>query len=671
MVSDGNYRLGSNKQIMLIDKDVDIISFTNSVLRASSITPPTWLDQRRDMIVIGNPFATCKANGVTRPAGPTPRPRPAPTPRPRPSPAPTPAGTGSCTFESFSICSWTKSGKNRWTRGSSTPSDSTGAKQAQGGSYFMYIETSSPSSTGDTSYLTSPKVSGLGSVSFYYHMHGATMGVLSVEALVGSSWKSVWSKSGQQQSTQGAAWLSSGKVSLPSGTTRVRFKGVAGSSFTGDMSIDSVTFAKGGCAFELASMCGWKKSGGTSNTYWARGSSTPSSSTGATSAQGGSNFMFLESSGGSKGDTAYITSSSIAGKGFKTMSFYYHMHGSNMGTLQIELSCGYNCGSSPWKKTGQQQSSQSSSWLKATVALPSNMVAVRFKGVRGNGFKSDMSFDSVVFSKGASSVSCAGSYGSWGSCSKTCGAGSRTATYKVTTAASGGGTACPAATKSQACTVKACPVSCVGAYGAWGSCSKTCGAGTQTSVYTVTTAAANGGRNCGQADASTRSKACQIVACPLSAPQKLPPVDAAVELPVEVLTPGSVARTTFETTFTADMAKLARLKASDVKVLSVTKKARRRRLLAGNVDCLVKFQITMPVGTTASHVASAKAANTPAAATKAAKAVVATPAFAAVVDAQFKQEQALKKQLAAAAKSGALAPAVSALALLFAVLVLH
>ena len=67
-------------------------------------------------------------------------------------------------------------------------------------------------------------------------MHGRTMGALSVEATVdGKSWKSVWIKSGQQQSRQGEAWRASGKVGLPSGAVSVRLKGAAGSSYTGDM----------------------------------------------------------------------------------------------------------------------------------------------------------------------------------------------------------------------------------------------------------------------------------------------------------------------------------------------------------------------------------------------------------------------------------------------------
>ena len=80
-----------------------------------------------------------------------------------------------------------------WTRGTSTPSSSTGATKAASGSYFYFLETSSGSS-GDISYLISPRLSSGTSMSFYYHMHGATMRALEVEALAGNSWRTVWSK---------------------------------------------------------------------------------------------------------------------------------------------------------------------------------------------------------------------------------------------------------------------------------------------------------------------------------------------------------------------------------------------------------------------------------------------------------------------------------------------
>ena len=90
-----------------------------------------------------------------------------------------------CTFES-GLCSWKKGGgKGKWVRGTRTPSSSTGAAKGHGGKgYFMFLETSSPSSKGWTSYLTHAVKAGYDSIAFAYHMHGATMGELRVEAQV-------------------------------------------------------------------------------------------------------------------------------------------------------------------------------------------------------------------------------------------------------------------------------------------------------------------------------------------------------------------------------------------------------------------------------------------------------------------------------------------------------
>ena len=63
----------------------------------------------------------------------------------------------------------------------------------------MFLETSS-GRKGDKSYITSPKLKpGMRSVKFYYHMHGKTMGILSLEAKKGNRWYTIWHKQGQQQ----------------------------------------------------------------------------------------------------------------------------------------------------------------------------------------------------------------------------------------------------------------------------------------------------------------------------------------------------------------------------------------------------------------------------------------------------------------------------------------
>ena len=69
----------------------------------------------------------------------------------------------------------------------------------------MYLE-SDLGSVGAVSYLYSPTLKGMRSINFWYHMYGNArtagnnyMGTLAVEAHTGgTTWVSVWSKSGAQ-----------------------------------------------------------------------------------------------------------------------------------------------------------------------------------------------------------------------------------------------------------------------------------------------------------------------------------------------------------------------------------------------------------------------------------------------------------------------------------------
>lgn len=90
----------------------------------------------------------------------------------------------------------------------------------------------------DLNVLSNPRVS------FFYHMYGATTGTLHLDISTdnGANWTNLWSLSGQQQGSSGAAWLSDTvDISGYSGTVRIRFRGVTGNDFTSDMAIDAVT----------------------------------------------------------------------------------------------------------------------------------------------------------------------------------------------------------------------------------------------------------------------------------------------------------------------------------------------------------------------------------------------------------------------------------------------
>jgi M6 family metalloprotease-like protein len=140
-----------------------------------------------------------------------------------------------------------------WTwRTGGTPSSGTGPSGAHDGSYYLYTEASSPNYPSKVAYLEATlDFSSLGSPSleFYYHMYGNTMGTLYVDVFDGVWNNDVWSRTGQQHSSNGASW-SLATVDLSafagSGSVTIRFRGVTGSNYRSDMAIDRVSILDDG-----------------------------------------------------------------------------------------------------------------------------------------------------------------------------------------------------------------------------------------------------------------------------------------------------------------------------------------------------------------------------------------------------------------------------------------
>lgn len=125
-----------------------------------------------------------------------------------------------------------------------TPSGSTGPLAAYSGTKFFFTEASN-GNAGEVANLVSPLIN-LTALStpileFYYHMFGAAMGNLYIDVYSASSWTTVDSLIGQQQTTQGDAWTKrTVNLSAFSGNIQVRFRAIRSTSFTGDISIDNV-----------------------------------------------------------------------------------------------------------------------------------------------------------------------------------------------------------------------------------------------------------------------------------------------------------------------------------------------------------------------------------------------------------------------------------------------
>ncbi len=96
--------------------------------------------------------------------------------------------------------------------------------------------------------------------------------------------------------------------------------------------------------------------------------------------------------------------------------FSYHMHGAQMGSLHVDLFDGSAWHLSVWEISGEQHASKDAEWSRAEVDLSATAgvtnVLVRFRGVTGSGYLSDMAIDDIALVDGANDGNYSGGNGS-------------------------------------------------------------------------------------------------------------------------------------------------------------------------------------------------------------------------------------------------------------------
>jgi len=126
-----------------------------------------------------------------------------------------------------------------------TPSNSTGPSSANQGTLYAFIEATGNGQgyPNKTAIMSSPcfelPFNNTITFSFDYHMFGAAMGTLRVEANDGSGWVEVFTQSGDQ----GNAWVNDQTIDLTQyhgQTLKLRFNGTTGTNFTSDMAVDDI-----------------------------------------------------------------------------------------------------------------------------------------------------------------------------------------------------------------------------------------------------------------------------------------------------------------------------------------------------------------------------------------------------------------------------------------------
>ena len=126
---------------------------------------------------------------------------------------------------------------------------------------------------------------------------------------------------------------------------------------------------------------------------------TPSTGTGPASdhTTGTGNYLYTEAnSPNSPTRTAELYGPCMDLNGYTsaTLTFWYHMEGTQMGTLNVDVWNGSAWTLAAWSRTGNQ----GTTWLQGTLSLNGYIdgtARIRFRGVTGSGASSDMGIDDI------------------------------------------------------------------------------------------------------------------------------------------------------------------------------------------------------------------------------------------------------------------------------------
>ena len=132
-----------------------------------------------------------------------------------------------------------------------TSTSGTGPNAPNSGNDYIYFDARN-GSTNDVAYLESGTISSTNVVvDFYYFMYGFQMGILELQYYDGTFWNTIWSQSGQQQTSGSAPWTNQEVDLTGYAVTKLRFVATKGSGTRSDIALDDITVTDpgSGCVF--------------------------------------------------------------------------------------------------------------------------------------------------------------------------------------------------------------------------------------------------------------------------------------------------------------------------------------------------------------------------------------------------------------------------------------
>lgn len=140
----------------------------------------------------------------------------------------------------------------------------------------------------------------------------------------------------------------------------------------------------------------WSQETVNDNANWTRWSgATPSTNTGPTSAQSGSFYMYLETSGMPNYSTAILNGPCVymnPSMGSLYVQFHYHMYGADISYLSFETRVNNGPWNSIWIKTGNQGNQWHQALLPINYANGAK-VQFRFRTGKSTGYQGDVAID--------------------------------------------------------------------------------------------------------------------------------------------------------------------------------------------------------------------------------------------------------------------------------------
>ncbi|XP_061183018.1 MAM and LDL-receptor class A domain-containing protein 1-like [Saccostrea echinata] len=142
------------------------------------------------------------------------------------------------------------------------------------------------------------------------------------------------------------------------------------------------------CGFEAGEACYFANSPTNSYDWITNMGTTPSSGTGPSAANTGSQYLYAEVSSPVPSGTKFHFETPLLSATERCMSFWYHMNGNSVGTLNVLRN-----GNQVWTISG----SQGDQWNKAEFNIDDSVgYKVTFEAIRANSWQGDIAIDDVL-----------------------------------------------------------------------------------------------------------------------------------------------------------------------------------------------------------------------------------------------------------------------------------